>query len=86
MLGRQIKQNAMAIVSLLVAFSALGYNTWRNELTEDNRNIRSAGYEVLVHLSHLQRIAYLAHYDKDTTRGNPCLGWTDRPSNFPPKA
>jgi len=33
----QIKNNLLAIISLVVAFSALGYNTWRNELTEHNR-------------------------------------------------
>lgn len=71
----QIKQNKLAIISLLVALTALGYNTWRNEQTEANRNIRQAGFEMLVHIGQLQRITYLAHYDKDSIEGNPRKGW-----------
>ncbi|KAG1707669.1 hypothetical protein GQR58_003329 [Nymphon striatum] len=73
----QIKQNSLALISLFVAFSALSYNTWRNEASEENRNIRTAGFEVLLHIGNLQRIAYLAHFDKDEYRGNPRLGWTE---------
>ena len=76
MLRNQLRQNSLAIISLVVALSALGYNTWRNELTEENRNIRAAGFEILVHLSTLRRIAYLAHYDRDLLNGNPRTGWT----------
>ena len=54
---------------------ALGYNTWRNELTEHNRNIRFAGFEMLLHASELRRISYLAHYDRNSIEGNPRSGW-----------
>lgn len=77
MLRQQLKNNALALVSLFVAFTALGYNTWRNELTEENRNLRAAGFEMLLHISQLQRIAYLAHYDKDQQLGNPRSGWVE---------
>lgn len=73
----QLRNNQLAIISLLVALMALGYNTWRNELTEENRTIRQAGFEMVVHLSDLQRIAYLAHYDNDTVGGNPRKGWAE---------
>jgi len=73
----QIKKNSLAIISLIVALSALSYNTWRNEQTEHNRNIRNAGFEVLLHIGKIQRIVYLAHYDKDTERGNPRSGWVE---------
>ena len=71
----QIKRNSVAIISLVVALSSLGYNTWRNELTEDNRNIRTASFEVLKALGELQTIADHAHYEKDQIQGNPILGW-----------
>jgi hypothetical protein len=71
----QVQRNLLAIISLVVALSALGYNTYRNELTETNRNVRSAGFEMLQELSELQLIADYAHYDKDTTQGNPITGW-----------
>ena len=45
--------------------------------TEYNRNIRNAGFEVLLHIGEIQRIVYLAHYDKDTQRGNPRSGWVE---------
>jgi len=77
MLRQQLKRNSLAIISLFVAFSALGYNTWRNELTEENRNIRAAGFEMLLHIGQLQRISYLAHYDMDLQQGNPRSGWVE---------
>jgi hypothetical protein len=73
----QIRNNQLAIISLLVALAALSYNTWRNELTEQNRNIRNAGFEMLLHIANLQRITYLAHYDQDMDAGNPRKGWTE---------
>ena len=77
MLLDQLQKNLLAMISLVVALSALGYNTWRNELTEKNRNTRMAGFELLVHISELQRITYLAHYDKDLVSGNPRKGWSE---------
>lgn len=76
-LARQIKRNQLAIISLIVALTALGYNTWRNELTESNRTIRQAGFNMLVHIGELQRITYLAHYDNDKDGGNPRKGWAE---------
>lgn len=67
----------VAIISLVVAFTALGYNTWRNEQSEFNRNIRRAGFEMLVHISALQRITYLAHFEQDQEGGNPRSGWVE---------
>jgi hypothetical protein len=72
---QQIHRNLLAIISLVVAMSALGYNTYRNELTEENRNIRSAGFSMLQELSELQLLIDYAHYDKDTVKGNPISGW-----------
>jgi len=72
---QQVHRNLLAIISLVVAVSALGYNTYRNELTEDNRNRRSAGFSMLQELSELQLLIDYAHYDKDTVKGNPISGW-----------
>jgi len=67
----------VAIVSLVVAFTALGYNSWRNEQSEFNRNIRRAGFEMLVHVAALQRVTYLAHFEQDLDGGNPRNGWVE---------
>ncbi len=73
----QLRRNSLAIISLFVAFSALGYNTWRNEQSEQNRNVRQAGFEMLLHIGELQRITYLAHFDQDSVAGNPRKGWVE---------
>ena len=74
-LRTQLKNNQLAIISLVVALTALGYNTWRNELTEHNRNVRQAGFEILLNIAELQQITYLAHYDRNMVEGNPRKGW-----------
>ena len=61
--GSELGRQSLAIVSLLVALAALGYNTWRNERTEHNRNMRAAGFEMLTHIGRLQQIVYVAQYD-----------------------
>ena len=74
---RPIRDNLVAIVSLAVALSALGYNTWRNERTERNRNIRVAGIEMLREIGSLQQIIFYAHYAEGDARGDPRMGWAD---------
>lgn len=71
----QIRRNLVAIISLTVALSGLGYNTWRNEQSEFNDNIRTAGFEVLLEIGELQRVVFYSHYDNDPLLGNPRAGW-----------
>lgn len=59
---RQVYRHRLALLSLLVALISLGYNTWRNEATEDHRNIREAGFQVLLQLGELQQIVSHRHY------------------------
>jgi hypothetical protein len=74
-LQQQLRNNAVALISLAVAFTALGYNTWRNEQTEQNRNVRVAAFEVLKHLGELQLVVNLAYFAKDAQLGHPMSGW-----------
>ena len=72
----QIRRNAVALISIIIAVSSLSYNTWRNEKTEDNRNQRLASFEVLLKLNELQQVIFHNHYDKDhLDKGNPRTGW-----------
>lgn len=71
----QLRRHSVALISLVVALSSLAYNTWRNEQTEYNRNIRVAGIELLLKLGELEKVVFFAHYDKDRQRGNPRSGW-----------
>ncbi|HUO81583.1 MAG TPA: hypothetical protein VM616_01855 [Gammaproteobacteria bacterium] len=72
----QLRRNAVALISLVVALTALGYNTWRNEQTELNRNLRHAGFEVLLKLGELQRVAFDLRYDRERMAGTPRVGWS----------
>ena len=38
--------------------------------------MRMAAFELLSTLSELKALVYLRHYDRDTERGNPRIGWT----------
>ena len=58
----QIRSNSVALISLSVAFIALSYNTWRNETTESQRNIRLASFKVLESLGELQEVADYRYY------------------------
>ena len=73
---QQVRRNAVALISLFVALSSLGYNTWRNELTEHNRNQRQSAFEILLKLGELQQVVFHSHYDRDLAgKGNPRTGW-----------
>lgn len=72
----QLRSNAVALISPVIALTSLGYNTWRNERTEHNRNIRTATFEILTKLAEFERVVFLAHYDRDKNNGNPRIGWT----------
>ncbi len=58
----QFRRNSVALSSLLIAVTALAYNTWRNELTEQQRNVRHASFQVLQHLGELQEIVDVRYY------------------------
>jgi len=69
-LGDQLRRHSVALISPIVALTALAYNTWRNEETEENRNIRTAGIELLLKLGELEQVVFLSHYDADAVRGS----------------
>ena len=72
----QLRTNAVAIISLIVALSGLGYNTWRNESTESNKNIREAGFFMMQELTELQEVVLYARFDRDDDRGDIKSGWS----------
>ena len=74
--SEQIRRHSVALISLFVALSGLAYNTWRNEQTEENNNIRTAGIELLLLLGEFDRVVFHRHYDKDPVLGNPRTGWS----------
>lgn len=72
----QIRRNLVALISLVVALTSLGYNTWRNEASENNRNQRLISIEVLRNLGDLQQVVYHRHWGMDDEdRGSSLTGW-----------
>ena len=75
-LVEQLQRNSVALISLVIAISSLGYNTWRNEASEHNRNQRVVSIEVLRNIGELQQLVYHSHWDmEDRDKGNPLTGW-----------
>ena len=64
-----------AIFSVIFAAVGFGYNTWRMEVSEDNNNIRTAAFEILLVLAEFEQVIYAAHYDNDKQNGSARLGW-----------
>ena len=75
-ISEQIRRNAVALISLIVALTSLGYNTYRNELSEANRTVRQAGFEMISELSELQQVMLFARYGKGDVRGDTTEGWS----------
>lgn len=75
-ISEQLRRNFVALVSLAVAVTSLGYNTWRNEASENNRNQRLISIEVLRNLGELQQVVYHRHWGMDEEgKGNHLTGW-----------
>ncbi len=68
---QDLKSNAVALISLVVAIAALLYTGWREERTEKNRTIRVAAFEVLKNLGELQVVVNESYYQKV----DPMVGW-----------
>ncbi len=73
---KQLRRHSVALISLFIALSGLAYNTWRNEQTEENNNIRTAGIELLLLLGEFDRVVFHRQYDNDPVLGNPRTGWS----------
>jgi len=75
-ISEQIQRNAVALISLVIAITSLGYNTWRNEASEYNRNQRLISMEVLRNLGELQQVIFHNVWEMDAKdKGNPRTGW-----------
>ena len=70
-----LRRNAVALISLFIALSGLGYNTWRNETTESHRNTRQAAFMMLQQLGELQQLVDERFYAGKATDVNRIAGW-----------
>ena len=74
-LKQQVQQNLLAIISIAIAITALSYNSWRNEQSEDNRNFRAAGFEIMREAAHLQLLVDTATYSEKSKDVDAIKGW-----------
>ena len=58
----QVRRNLVALISLAVAVTSLGYNTWRNEVSEHNRNQRLIAIEMLSMVGEMNQAILEAGY------------------------
>ena len=74
----QVRRNLVALISLAIAITSLGYNTWRNEASEHNRNQRLVSIEVLLMLGDLQLLTMDIHYGPEAGRAAKLRnGWAE---------
>ena len=69
--------NLLSVLSLTIAITALSYNSWRNELSEQNRNIRFSGFEIIKESAHLQLVLdQLTYSDNKNNQASITIeGW-----------
>ncbi len=71
----QLRNQSLAILSLVIALTSFSHSAWRTEQSEQNRTTRQAAFQMLVALGQMQEVVYRAHYDHDAVRGSPRTGW-----------
>lgn len=71
-----LQANLLSVISVLIAIASLSYNSWRNDVSEQNRNRRAAGFAVLQELAALQLLVDHLTYDGQQQRGDTIEGWT----------
>ena len=73
----QIRRNLVALISLAIAVTGLGYNTWRNEASEHNRNQRLVSIELLLMLADVHQLTQDAHWGDSENRATILReGWS----------
>jgi len=72
---QQLQKNLVAVISVMIAILALSYNSWRNELSEDNRNVRAAGFEIMRESARLQYFIDSTTYSESANDGDVIQGW-----------
>ena len=73
---QQVQRNIVALISVFIAVGSLSYNTWRNEKSELNRNLRQGSFELLLKLGEMRELVYHLEYDREVVdRSAERTGW-----------
>ena len=79
-LWNQVNRNLVALISLVMAMTSLGYNTWRNETTEVQRNWRQASVRILIEVGELNQVVLMRRYF--VARDAPGAGGPPQPESW----
>ena len=71
----QLRDHAIALISLVVALGGFTFTAWRMQRSEYNLTTRDAAFQMLGTLGAMKQVVYHGHYDHDKVGGNPCTGW-----------
>jgi hypothetical protein len=75
MIVRDWNGRILAFVSIAVALIGLAYNTWRNESTEAQRNVRQACFIILEESAALQQLVQIRFYGADQSSSTWVAAW-----------
>lgn len=57
-----VRRNAVALISLALAMTSLGYTAWRNETNEIQRNHREAAFRILIEVGEMREVVLTRRY------------------------
>ncbi|MBD1390868.1 hypothetical protein IC617_15655 [Neiella sp. HB171785] len=70
-----LKQQWVGVVSLFIAVTALAASQYRSDVTEHNRTIRFAAFEMLRELGALQQLVHQTHFGEQPPTDYNLQGW-----------
>lgn len=72
---RDVSGRALALIALAVALTGMAYNTWRNETSEAQRNMRQACFMLIEESAALQQIVDLRFGGHDRSKSSWASAW-----------
>lgn len=75
LLREQLARHAVALLSLFIALSGLAYNTWRNETSERQRNVREAAFVSLTALAEFQQLIDRRYFGGERGEASRIEAW-----------
>lgn len=70
-----LKQQWVGAVSVLIAVTALAASQYRSDITEHNRTLRFAAFEMLKELGALQQLVHQSHFSEQPPADYNLRGW-----------
>ncbi|MBW8192567.1 hypothetical protein K0504_16120 [Neiella marina] len=72
---RDLQQQWVGVMSVLIAVTALATSQYRSDVTEHNRTLRFAAFEMLKELGALQQLVHQSHFSETPPPDYNLQGW-----------